>query len=163
MNFLKNKPFHFILTFIFACIATKTIHASEAEFAQRFSQDESSIILGNNDSLFLEKRNGVWYLMKCDSPDECQKGKTTIRNIASRLGDLEKPLANYCQQGVYQDDNLCVGFQAGHDLLQRIKKGDRDITGGIAVVGLVALKLGLLVVHDVALLIVVLGNRADSQ
>ena len=65
MTFLKNKPFHFMLALIFTCATTKAIHADSIGVLKTPSQENSEVVvLGDKDFFYLERKEGVWHLMK---------------------------------------------------------------------------------------------------
>ena len=68
---IKNKPFHFLFVFIFACMTTKPIFASPMESSSSLSKEE--FILGDENSLHLKRRDGLWHLMNCEGSSLCEE------------------------------------------------------------------------------------------
>ena len=80
MTFLKNKPFLFMLMFIFTCTSTKAIYAgwwssllSTPPSSPSFQKSSEVVILGNEDSMFLKKKEGKWRVMESEGSSYYQK------------------------------------------------------------------------------------------
>ena len=131
MNLLKNKPFHLMLALIFICTTTKTIHADSIKTP---SQENSEFgILGNKDSLYLEKREEVWHLMSCEGSSLCREvgmNDVNVDKIASHLKDLRPHLDDYCTQD--KEDYLCELFALSLDLAQRKRERNIDVAWAVA-------------------------------
>ena len=126
MTFLKNKPFHFLLAFIFICMATKTISASPTETPKLLSKENNKVILGDTDSLFLEKKEGdKWRLIECKSSSYCKEARMSYildNEMDYYIKELQPHIENYCQQE--KEDALCAIPILSRGLAQR--KIDRD-------------------------------------
>ena len=135
---IKNKPFHFLFVFIFACMTTKPIFASPMESSSSLSKEE--FILGDENSLYLEKKEGLWHLMICEGSSLCREVETNdVDKIAHHLEDLRPHLDDYCSQG--KEDYLCKLFALSLELTQR--KRDRNISG--VMIGVWAVALAIMV------------------
>ena len=140
MTFLKNKPFHFMLALIFTCATTKTIHADSIKTP--FQENSKVVVLGDKDSLYLERKEGVWHLMSCEGSSLCGEvdmNDVEVDKIASYLidSDLESHIKDYCTPE--KKDYLCELFESSLELAQR--KTDRNwaLAGAVAGAGALAL------------------------
>ena len=114
---IKNKPFHFLFVFIFACMTTKPVFASLMESSSSLSKEE--IILGDENSLYLEKKEWLWNLMICEDLSLCREVKRDdVDKIAHQLEDLKNSIANYCHQ-TEKEDYLCNLFAISLELTQK--------------------------------------------
>ena len=87
---IKNKPFHFLFVFIFVCMTTKPVLASSVESFKPLSKEGKAVVLGDKDSLYLEKKKGIWRLIECTS--FCKEvTKDDMEKITHLLKDLKNP------------------------------------------------------------------------
>ena len=121
---IKNKPFHFLFVFIFACMTTKPVFANPMESSSSLSKEE--VILEDENSLYLEKREGVWRLINCEGSSLCREVKMDDADkIAHQLEDLKSPIENYCRQE--KEDYLCDLFAFSLELTQKITNHEAGV------------------------------------
>ena len=102
-------------------MTTKPVFASPMESSSSLSKEE--FILGDKDSLYLEKREGVWRLMNCEGSSLCREVKMDdVDKIAHQLKDLKNPIEDYCQQE--REDDLCELLALSLELTQKITVRD---------------------------------------
>ena len=133
MTFFKitNKPFHFLFVFIFICTATKPIFASPTESSKPISTERDELVLGDKDSLYLEKRKEVWHLMECTGEGFCREvtidDMNSTDNITNHLKDLQEPIKDYCLHEE-REDILCELHDLSLELDQRKSDKNRLLT-----------------------------------
>ena len=153
---IKNRPFHFLFVFIFIWTATKPILASPMESPTPFSSSRDNVILGDKDkdSLYLEKKEGLWHLMKCEDPFLCSEVKVDdVDEIAHHLKDFEsRHIQDYCQQE--KEDYLCDLFALSQKLTESKETRNQQAIGVVAMAVMeVVLGFVMVVVYGVAVLI----------
>ena len=88
MNFLKNKPFHFMLALIFTCAIAQTIHADCMEYSKKdgnipLMAEQIKIAMASATNI-LKERWAFKYL-KCSkvNPSVCEFNISLDRNMMS--------------------------------------------------------------------------------
>ena len=156
---IKNKPFYFLFVFIFACMATKPIVASPMKSSKPLSKEGKEVILGDKDSVYLERKKDVWRLMKCEDSSFCWEveGMDDMDKIAHHLENLRTPIEDYCQQG--KEDGLCGFFALSLEWAQRKidqKENVTLISAGAGSVAGAAVEAGVETIASGALIAVII-------